>query len=387
MKTTPLLLLLLSTLLLADEYDFDMGAIESMEPKSYEYNGYLRADDRFQRLNTDSPLYIQSGDDRRYQNYVELQGLFEFAYFYEMFTFKASMMATYNYVDEYLSEGDFPVNELYVDAKITENHALLVGKESLKWGKGYYFNPVAFFDRPRDPQQPTLVREGFSILKYSYNKSFEGALKNVALDLLYLYADEKINEDFYRVATDAQVSNNIGARLYMLFFDTDIDIIYDYSDVAKDKVGLDFSTNIQTNFEIHGEFAKELDGYHSYLLGLRYLTDFELTIISEYVYRSDGLNEKEIEETNTTTPFMAKDYAITWISQKEPFDLLYSSIYFKDMWNLQDHSHQDKFGGTYSFRNNVEIDLSYNINSGGVLSEFGKKSVYDFIWLKMMWYF
>ncbi len=387
MRMSALLFLLVSSLLLSDEYDFDMDTVESMAPKSYEYNGYLRADDRFQRLNTDSPLYIRSGDDRSNQNYVHLEGLFEFSYFYEMLTFKTSLMGTYDYVYETISEDDYPLNELYVDAKITDNHSVLVGKESLKWGKGYYFNPVAFFDRPKDPQQPTVAREGFTVLKYSYNKSFQGALKNVAVDLLYLRADDKINKDFYHIATDSLTSNNIGARLYMLLFDTDIDFIYSYSDAVKDKVGVDFSKNLQTNFEIHGEFAKEIDGYHSYLLGLRYLTDFELTIISEYVYRSNGLNEEEIEATLMSIPFIAKDYAITWVSQKEPFGLLYSSLYFKNVLNLQDYSHQDKVGATYSFRNNIDVDLSYNVNSGSSLSEFGKKSVEDFIWLKTMWHF
>jgi hypothetical protein len=74
MRMTALLFLLASSLLFSDEYDFDMEAIESIEPKSYEYNGYLRADDRFQRLNTESPLYIQSGDDRSYQNYIYFEG-------------------------------------------------------------------------------------------------------------------------------------------------------------------------------------------------------------------------------------------------------------------------------------------------------------------------
>ena len=353
MRMTALLLLLCSSFILADEYDFDMDAVESMEPKSYEYNGYLRADDRFQRLNTSAPSYILSGDDRSYQNYVYLEGLFEFTYFYEMFTVKTSLMGIYDYVYENVSEDDYPLNELYVDVKLTDNHSLLVGKESLKWGKGYYFNPIAFFDRPKDPQQPTVAREGFTVLKYSYNKSFQGALKNVAFDLLYLRADDKINEDFYRIATDSQISNNIGARLYLLLFDTDIDFIYSYSDAVHDKIGVDFSKNLQTNFEVHGEFAKEIDGYHSYLLGLRYLTDFELTIISEYVYRSNGLNAEEIEETNTTIPFIAENYAITLVSLKEPFDLLYSSLYFKNMLNLKEFRHQFKVGGTYSFLNNI----------------------------------
>jgi hypothetical protein len=55
------------------------------------------------------------------------------------------------------------------------------------------------------------------------------------------------------------------------------------------------------------------------------------------------------------------------------------------MINLQDNSQQNKVGATYSFNNNVDLDLSYNINSGGDFSEFGKKQVSDFVWLRMTW--
>jgi hypothetical protein len=52
------------------------------------------------------------------------------------------------------------------------------------------------------------------------------------------------------------------------------------------------------------------------------------------------------------------------------------------MTNLEDYSQQNKIGGSYAFKNNTEIDISYNINSGGSLSEFGKKQAEDFIWLR-----
>ena len=57
------------------------------------------------------------------------------------------------------------------------------------------------------------------------------------------------------------------------------------------------------------------------------------------------------------------------------------------MINLQDHSMQNKVGASYAFRNNVDADLSYNINSGDKLSEFGRKSVEDFLWLRLTWKF
>ncbi|QOY52861.1 hypothetical protein [Candidatus Sulfurimonas baltica] len=368
-----LLLIFISLSLIADEYAFDMGEIE---PKTYEYNGYLRLDNRVQQLDN-------ADDD--YQNSLHLEGLFNFSYFYEMFTFKTSVMATYDHIKDKTAQSYFPVNELYVGAKLNANHTVMVGKESLGWGKGYFFNPVAFFDRAKDPLQPTLSREGYVISKYSYNKSFSSDLKNLSLDLVYLRASESLNKDYYTLATNQEESNNIAMRLYLLWHDTDIDLIYNYSDVTKEKIGFDFSKNIQTNFEVHGEYAKVIDDNYSYLLGIRYLTDFELTIISEYIYQSDGLNKEQIKTSMVTLPFIAKDYAITSISQKEPYELLYFSIYYNNMTNLQDLSQQNKIGAAYSFSNNIDLDFSYNINSGSDLSEFGKKQVSDFVWLRVTW--
>jgi len=368
-----LLALLLFNSLNGNEYDFDMSSIEQ---KPYEYSGYLRLDNKFQHLNTDE-----------YQNYTHLEGLLNFSYNYEILKFNSSFIATHDYIKDELSQSKLSANALYIEAKLNTNHTLLAGKESLMWGKGYFFNPVAFFDRPKDPSDPTKAREGFVITKYSYNKSFQSELKNLSFDFVYLPSTNEVNKDYYELITKNKNANNIAMRLYLLLYDTDIDIIYNYSDEASEKIGIDFSKNIQTNFELHGEYANVLDEGYRYLLGLRYLTDFELTIISEYLYRSEGKTKEEIEIITEPIPFIAKDYAITLITQKEPFDFLYFSLYYKNMINLQDYSMQNKVGVSYIFKNNVDVDLSYNINSGDTLSEFGKKYVEDFLWLRLTWKF
>ncbi len=366
-----LIIFFLTALLIADDYNFD---IQDIEPKSYEYGGYLRADNKVQNLRD---------QEREYQNQLRLEGLFDFSYFYDIFTFKSSAVASHEYIHNKISETEFHFNELYIDAKLNVNHSFLAGKKSLMWGKGYFFNPVAFLDRKKDPLDPTQVREGFILTKYSYNKSFESSLKNLNLDIVYLRADEEINKDYYLLNTNEEASHNFAAKLYLLLYDTDIDIIYNYSNKADEKIGIDFSKNIDVNFEIHAEYAKVLKGDFSYLLGLRYLTDFELTIISEYLYQSNGLTKREIESSSNMTPFIAKEYAITSFTQKEPFNWLYFSLYCKNMTNLQDYSQQNKVGASYAFKNNTEVDLSYNINSGGSLSEFKKKQAENFIWIKV----
>jgi len=366
-------LLLITSILNGGEYDFDMDAIEH---KPYEYSGYLRLEDKPYRINN---------SEEDLQNYVHLEALVNFSYTYEMFKFKTSLMATSDYVKDKINDNNVQANDLYVEVKLNTNHNFLLGKESLQWGKGYFFNPIAFFDRLKDPTQPAEVREGFVITKYSYNKSFSSELKNLSFDFVYLPSTETLNKDYYQAITNSQDANNVAMRLYLLLYDTDVDLIYNYSDNASDKIGIDFSKNIQTNFEIHGEYANVLDSGDSYLLGFRYLTDSDLTIISEYLYRSMGLTKEEIELSTATLPFIAKNYAITLVTQKEPFEWLYSSIYYKNMLNLQDISQQNKLGLTYAFKNNINLDFSYNLNSGGSLSEFGKKAVKDFLWLRLSW--
>ncbi len=358
----------------ADEYDFDM---ESIEKKPYEYSGYLRLDDKMQNLYGD-------GDT---QNYIHAEGLFNFSYRYEQLKLQSSFMGTQDYLKDDVNEHEAIINDLNIEGKLSTSHLLLAGKKSLMWGKGYFYNPVAFFDRPKDPLQPTQAREGYYLSKYNYNKSFNSVLKNLSFDLVYLPANDSLNKDYYSEITNNEDSNNIAARIYLLLYDTDIDFIYNYSDVITDKVGIDFSKNIKTNFEIHGEYANLFESGYSYLLGIRYLTEFELTIISEYLFQSNGLNEQEIQNSSVLTPFIAKDYFITLITQKEPFDLLYFSVYYKNMTNLQDYSQQNKIGSTYSFKTNIDLDISYNINSGKPLSEFGKKNVEDFLWIRATWNF
>ncbi len=374
-----LVLFILSTLSLhADEYDFDM---ESIETKSFEYSGYLRTEYKYQNLNQDSPLYTLLNRDDSYQHTSLNEALFRFTYYKDDFKFIASLSERYDNIDG-LDASRFTAYQLYAHNTLSINHSIDVGKKTLKWGKGYFFNPAAFLDRPKDPTQPENAYEGYVMVNYAYNKSFDGDLKNLKLDLIYMPTTSEVNDDFY----NAQ-STNLAVKLYLLYFDTDIEFIYLYSDEQKDKIGFTFSKNLATYFEIHGEYAKEIDGYHSYLLGLKYVTGNDITILSEYYYDSEGLTRDEIRSSTKLIPFSGKSYFVNKLSKKEPFGIVYSSLYFKDMLSTEDKSHLDTLGFIYTFKNNLEIDLSYNLNSGDEESEFGKKMVSDFAWLKATWYF
>ncbi|MBT8349442.1 MAG: hypothetical protein HKP62_08380 [Sulfurovum sp.] len=372
------ILLLWNVGLYADDYSFDM---ESIETKSFEYSGYLRSEYKYQNLNLDSPLYTLLNRDDSSQNTFLNEALFRFTHYKDDFKLIGAFSARYNNIDG-VDEDIYTIYQLYTHNTLSVNHSIGVGKQTLKWGTGYFFNPAAFLDRPKDPTQPENAYEGYVMANYTYNKSFDGELKNLKLDLLYMPTTSQVNDDFY----DAS-SSNLAMKLYLLYLDTDISFIYLYSDEQKDKIGFTFSRNLATYFEVHGEYAKEIDGYYAYLLGLKYVTQSDITITSEYYYDSDGLTKEEIRSSIKLLPFPAKSYFVNKFSKKEPLGIVYSSVYFKDILNTEDSSHLDTLGFIYTFKNNLEIDFSYNLNTGNKESEFGKKMVSDFAWLKATWYF
>lgn len=361
-------IILSNSFILADEYEFDM---DDIVVKSYEYSGYIRGENRFQILNENSPIYPLKNKSSMFTNLLESE--FNFKYFKDNFNFNAQFFANYQDIDGTTND-TYSINQLFLEYKFNDNHLVSVGKRAPKWGKGYFANPVAFIDRKKDPNYPEHAKEGYNSLSYTYNKSYSSELKNFSFDVVYLPTTKDFNSDFYN-----NNSNNIILKSYFLYKDIDIDLIYLYSDKENNKLGLDFSTNLQTNFEIHAEVAKEIDAEYSYLLGLKYLTQNELTIIMEYFYKSKALEKSE--------PFFDKQYLFAKLTQKEPFNILYSTLYYKNSLNIEDNSHLNSIGFTYNFKTNFEIDISYNQNFGDDDSEFGSKLTKQFLWTQMNWYF
>ncbi|MEA3498852.1 MAG: hypothetical protein U9R16_07330 [Campylobacterota bacterium] len=358
-----LISLIVPTILFGDDYSFDIDELDTIDVKNYEYSGYLKGEYKYLNLNNqpNSNSYIG-------------EAMVDFKYFKEKFTFNSEFMINYQNID-HIEDNSRTVNQLYLNYKHNENHRINIGKISSKWGKGYFFNPIAFIDRKKDPNNPELTKEGYELLGYKYNKVFKNFnLKNFAFDLIYFPTSQNQNDDFYDKA-----SNNIALKSYFLYFDTDIDIAYLYSGKLANKLGIDFSTNLETNFELHGEAVRDSDGLYSYLIGIKYLTISDLTITSEYFYQNEILNQTE--------PFWDNRYFLNKFSQKEPFDILYSSVYFKNSLNIDDHSYQNILGVTYSFKNNIDLDISIGDNYGKELSEYGSKRVDKFFSFESKWSF
>ena len=184
-----------------------------------------------------------------------------------------------------------------------------MGKKTLKWGKGYAWNPVSFIDRPKDPDEPDLALGGIL-----------GPFRRFHPELLRSAEDPFLHPGISAGPGENQRSNsatkekaNLAAKLYLLLYDTDIDFIVFTGGSRTTRYGVDFSRNITSNFEVHGEFAyiedfqkRYLDARGnilsstydaaSYLLGIRYLSERETTYILEYYRNGTGFTEGEFQD-------------------------------------------------------------------------------------------
>ncbi|MEN8257103.1 MAG: hypothetical protein ABFS09_04490 [Thermodesulfobacteriota bacterium] len=318
--------------------------------------------------------------------------------------------------------------EAYASVKPTPLATVDLGKKVFKWGKGYAWNPVGFIDRPKDPNNPEEALEGYVGAGLDLIKSLSGPLQTVALTTVALPVWRDVNEDF-----GERGNVNVAAKLYLLYHDVDIDLLCYTGNSRTTRYGLDFSTNLATNFEIHGEIAhvprqsqrvlNELGNVEirefadtSYLLGLRYLSENDITAIVEYYHNDDGYTERQQErffqlvdkadllfssrgddtlfqKAATVSqgaygqPQSGRNYLYARVTQKEPFDLLYFTPGITAILNLDDESFSLSPEAVYSAFTNWELRLRFSVLGGSRNSEFGEKLSENKLELRARYFF
>jgi hypothetical protein len=398
----------------ADQYTFDLSEIEK---KAYSLGGFLEFRPVLFGLDRDSPFYRLKFFDQdpgstleQYNFGLRLEGSYEKGN--AGFFFRTDGILRYEEVEGW----DKEINLLdgYLSLKPGTNSSVNAGKRVVPWGKGYAFNPAAFVSRPKDADDPTEALEGYYVIDADFIKSFEGPLKTLAFTPVILPVAGDINEDFGE--TDGV---NFAARLYLLLWDTDLDFMFFTGRSRTTRYGFDFSRNIRTNLEIHGELAwitdfekKSIDPRGNLstgtsdvpqaLLGIRYLTEDEITWIIEYYHNGGGLETADAENfylfaDDAYSTFLSgggssqlarasrlsqgtlagsrpmRDYLYVRASWKEPFEILYFTPAATSILNLEDLSMSLTPELIYTPITNLEIRLRSALLLGGPESEFGEK--------------
>jgi hypothetical protein len=403
-----------------DEYKFDVGEFEK---KPYEFGGFLQGSAERQWLDQGAALYplqfqgVTGDTNDRTGAVAELSGTLR------RDAFRAYFLAHGEYLkDDRASGGDAKFYEAYLAWQASTNASFEAGKKTQRWGKGYAWSPVAFLERPKDPEDPELAREGFTAAAASYVRSEVGPFQNLSFTALVVPTESDLNGDF-----GAPDHWNPAAKLSLLYRDTDIDFLWLGEGSRSARFGFDVSRNFGTNLEVHAEWARILDFQQpvlgaasltlapprdatSYLIGARYLTERETTWIVEYYRNGTGYSEDQARafyeaahagtvggalvplvrsaaQAGYARPNLMQRYLYLRASQKEPFDILYFTPSVTTIVNLDDGSYSLIGELLYTGFGDFELRLRAAANRGDRLTEYGEKPVDERLELRARWYF
>lgn len=399
----------------AEEYKFDASEVEK---KPYHIGGYIEFYPIIFGLDKNSAMYKLNFYDRSMGGTTEqYNGNLQIEASLEKGVTRAYLKAYTSYTNSWQTETTKTnIFEGYLSVKPSSSWIVDAGKKTMNWGKGYVWNPAAFLDRPKDPNDPELSREGFIVASVDYTKSFtDGHLKTFSFTPVLVPVYSGVNDDFGEVD-----HLNFATKFYFLFLDTDLDLMFLTGGSKTTRYGMDFSRNITTNLEIHGEFSL-INGYDqtytnssgtifkrsytakNYLIGLRYLTKSDTTYIIEYYRNGTGYSSKEMRDyysfidvgydrytATGNTAMLDKaanlnqqgsygrmnpgvNYLYIRVSQKDPFDILYYTPAVTLIANLDDKSFSMTPEITYTGLTNLELRLRAGIIAGTKGSEYGEK--------------
>lgn len=394
----------------ADE-SFDPSAYDK---KAFEWTGFVEARPECQWLRPGSAGYLLQypGESRNSANRLGAAAEWSAVLRHQSLSFNFTGHA--NGLDEPRgTTSDYRNYEAYASWQIDAGSNLQFGKRALRWGKGYAWSTVGFLERAKDPADPELAREGFVMATGVWVRSFDGPLQTLALTAAVVPSTGNLNEDFGGGATNAGHANP-ALKLYALAYDTDIDVIWAGRGSRGPRFGIDFSRNLGSQLEVHGEWARVADApravlgggalqgqvrsYDSSLIGLRYLTERDTTIIFELYRNGGGYSSDELSAfydlvrtspgnlpltllasraaaQGYSRPNVAQRYAYLRVSQKEPFDILDFTPSVTLISNTVDQSWSLTPEVLYTGIRNVELRARVARNRGAVGSEFGERAV------------
>jgi hypothetical protein len=399
----------------AEEFTFDAAEFEK---KPFEFGGYFEVKTERAWLNRDGSFYTLNGLDRDTldRNTATLKLNAKYTQGIATFNLRADAEVRR---DPLATERIRRFDEAYASFKPDPGFTLDIGKQALKWGKGYAWNPVGFIERPKDPNDVELAREGYTMVAADFIRNFDGDLKTIAFTPVLLPVGTQTNADF-----GAPDHTNAAAKLYLLYRDTDIDFTWLGRGSRTPRFGIDFSRNLTSALEVHGEWARlrdvethridaagnisvETRDATSYLLGLRYLTESDTTWIAEYYRNGTGYMEDEMTDfhrlVDSGNPVLlskarqisqpygranaSERYLYLRISQKEPFDIVYFTPSATLITNLDDGSYSVTPELLYTGITNLDLRMRATRLHGTANSEFGEKQTARRLELMARFYF
>lgn len=408
------------------EFTFEL---EEIEKKSLEWEGYAELRWEHMDINQGSAFSLLNLADDPQSDFDRLVGALQLGGSYSQELYSLQWLLKAAGQQDTLGWSDTAdIYTAYATFKPKASTSLSLGKKSYKWGKGYAWNPVGFINRRKDPNNPDEALEGYITAEADFIKSNIGVVQTAALTTVLLPVYDHINDDFGTVN-----EMNLAAKLYLLLYDTDIDLLLRTGGSRATAYGLDFSRNLLANFEIHGELAwtenqsrltlgqdgslqATAEDALAFLIGMRYLSSQNITSIIEYYHNGGGYSQQEMEtfyrfalDAGDDLQLAAgsklleqarsaslkgygraqpgRNYLYARFNQKEPFDILYFTPAITTIVNLEDSSYSLTPELLYTGFTNWEIRLRFSWLSGSSFTEYGEKQNSNKLELRLRYFF
>jgi hypothetical protein len=402
--------------------------IPDLDPKPYSLGGFVEFRPIFYRLDPESALYglrFFAGETTTSQYNSQLQ--LDAGYRKGVASVSTRTVLDIRKLPESW-DNDVTFYEAYLSLKPSASFTLDAGKKTLKWGKGYIWNPAAFLDRPKDPDDPAQALEGYVVLSADIIKSFSGPLRTLAVSPVLIPVYDHVNESFGRPGTV-----NVAGKAYVLLYDTDIDVMFLSGGSRPGRFGFDASRNLRFNLEVHGEYAfvpearrlvadgtgrlsEETVSAASWLVGARYLSSGKTTVIVDLYRNGQGYREDEMRaffdlarsaalalaaqgddrliaaarraaDAGYSRPAPMGKYLYARVSQPDAFGILYLGLAASSIWNLADRSVSLVPELTYKATENLELRSQVAMLLGGRATEFGEKQADLRLEMRVRYYF
>lgn len=295
--------------------------------------------------------------------------------------------------------------------------------------KGYKSSMVFVQLKARTvPAEAALALEGFVGRSADYIRTFGGPLQVLSLTpvLVPVYGD--LNATF-----GARGHLNAAGKLYLLLYDTDVDVMFLAGGSRPSRVGFDVSRNLRSNLELHGEWTRighavtpvlgpagTLESRErpvtSLVVGLRYLSEHNTTFIADYFRDGTGYTSAEMEtyfdlvdraydssitgaddqlltlarrasETGYGRINPMRQYVYGRVTQPDALGVLYFTLGGSAIVNADDGSYQLLSEVQYQPKENLELRWLTNIQRGASHTEFGEKRADVRLELRVRYYF
>ncbi len=303
--------------------------------------------------------------------------------------------------------------EAYLSWRPSPAFSLDAGKRTLKWGKGYAWNPAAFLDRPKNPDDPALALEGFWTLSGDIIRSGRGSLQTVSFTPVLVPVTARLNRDLGRPK-----GLHAAGRAYLLWRDTDIDVTFLAGPGAAPRFGIDVSRNVTSAVEVHAEVARSGDAVErivaedgtpglargpvtSMLIGVRFVIPSNTTFIVEQYHNGAGTGAgafgrfitdvasawDEFVRTGNTVPLTSlseasqpylrptgmRDYLFVRVSQPDLFGIVYLNAAVTSIIHEGDGSFSLTQETLYRATANLELRSQISWLAGARSTDFGER--------------